>query len=166
MGRLGSLTLIWQLVLEKENSKFKPVKLCLKINIVSHPACVKGLGKYIHESRSTSLLPKKVISWILIQNFHSIGLRAVTRKEIMLKKQYLLNRINRKFHHYGTDVLTTCLSALTRKTNSHITCSCFVLFLCKGQGQCLKTFQSWACENVFVSCWLRRLVSFLHTSYF
>ena len=35
-----------QLVLEKENSEFKPVKLRLKIDLVSYPARVEGLGKY------------------------------------------------------------------------------------------------------------------------
>ena len=38
MGRLGSLILVWQLVLEKENPEFKP--LCF--DFVSHPAYVKG----------------------------------------------------------------------------------------------------------------------------
>ena len=31
------------LVLEKENSEFKPVKLCLKIDLVSYPARAEGL---------------------------------------------------------------------------------------------------------------------------
>ena len=35
-----------QLVKEKENSEFKPVKLRLKIDLVSSPAWAKGLGKY------------------------------------------------------------------------------------------------------------------------
>ena len=35
-----------QLVWEKENSEFKPVKLHLKIDLVSYPARVEGLGKY------------------------------------------------------------------------------------------------------------------------
>ena len=34
-GRLSSTALVRQLVLEKENSKFKPVKLRLKIDLVS-----------------------------------------------------------------------------------------------------------------------------------
>ena len=33
---------MWQLV-EKENSELKPVKLCLKIDLVSRPTCVEGL---------------------------------------------------------------------------------------------------------------------------
>ena len=35
-----------QLVYEKENSEFKPVKLRLKIDLVSYPARAEGLGKY------------------------------------------------------------------------------------------------------------------------
>ena len=31
---------------EKENSEFKPVKLRLKINLVSYPVRAEGLGKY------------------------------------------------------------------------------------------------------------------------
>ena len=34
-----------QLVYEKENSEFKPVKLHLKIYLVSYPALAEGLGK-------------------------------------------------------------------------------------------------------------------------
>ena len=44
--RLGSSALVRQLVLEKEYSEFKPVKLCLKIDLVSYPARAEGLGKY------------------------------------------------------------------------------------------------------------------------
>ena len=36
-----------QLVKEKENSEFKPVKLCLKIDFVSYPVRAEGLGKYV-----------------------------------------------------------------------------------------------------------------------
>ena len=46
-GKLNSLTLSWQPVEEKESCQFKPVKLHLKINIVSHPAHAEGLGTYI-----------------------------------------------------------------------------------------------------------------------
>ena len=35
-----------QLVKEKENSEFKPVKHLLKIDLVSYPARAEGLGKY------------------------------------------------------------------------------------------------------------------------
>ena len=46
-GRLGSSALVRQLVQEKENSEFKPVKLRLKkIDFVSYPARAEGLGKY------------------------------------------------------------------------------------------------------------------------
>ena len=46
MGRLGSSALVKQLVSEREKSEFKPVKLCLKIDLVSYPARAEGLGKY------------------------------------------------------------------------------------------------------------------------
>ena len=35
-----------QLVYEKENPELKPVKLRLKIDLVSYPARAEGLGKY------------------------------------------------------------------------------------------------------------------------
>ena len=41
--RLGSSALVRQLVYEKENSEFKPVKLRLKIDLVSYPARAEGL---------------------------------------------------------------------------------------------------------------------------
>ena len=40
---LGSSALVRQLVQEKENSEFKPVKLRLKIDLVSYPARAEGL---------------------------------------------------------------------------------------------------------------------------
>ena len=43
LGRLDFLTLVWQLVNRKENSEFNLVKLCLKIDLVSHPARTEGL---------------------------------------------------------------------------------------------------------------------------
>ena len=43
---VGSSTLVRQLVQEKENSEFKPVKLRLKIDLMSYPARAEGLGKY------------------------------------------------------------------------------------------------------------------------
>ena len=46
IGRLGSTALVRQLVEEKENSEFKPVKLHLKIDLVSYPARAEGLVKY------------------------------------------------------------------------------------------------------------------------
>ena len=42
-GRLGSSALVRQLVKQKENSEFKPVKLRLKIDLVSYPARAEGL---------------------------------------------------------------------------------------------------------------------------
>ena len=42
-NRLGSSALVMQLVWEKENSEFKPVKLRLKIDLVSYPARAEGL---------------------------------------------------------------------------------------------------------------------------
>ena len=43
MDRQGSLNLVWQPIYEKENSKFRSVKHCLKINLVSHLAGSEGL---------------------------------------------------------------------------------------------------------------------------
>ena len=40
---LGSSALVRQLVQEKENSEFKPVKLRLKIDLVSYPARAEGM---------------------------------------------------------------------------------------------------------------------------
>ena len=48
-GKLGSLVLARQPVYEKENSEFKPVKLRLKIDLVTHPALTEELGKYRYE---------------------------------------------------------------------------------------------------------------------
>ena len=42
-GRLGSSALVRQLILEKENSEFKPVKVRLKINLVPYTARAEGL---------------------------------------------------------------------------------------------------------------------------
>ena len=47
LHRLGSSALVRQLVEEKENSKFKPVKLLLKIDLVSYPARAEGLVNMI-----------------------------------------------------------------------------------------------------------------------
>ena len=40
---MGSLKVMWQLIQKKENSEFKPIKLCSKIEFVSHPACAEEL---------------------------------------------------------------------------------------------------------------------------
>ena len=42
-GRLGSLAVGMQPILEKENAEFKPVKVHLKIVLVSHPARVVNI---------------------------------------------------------------------------------------------------------------------------
>ena len=44
-GRLGSFALIKQLVEEEKTSEFKPAILCLKIDLVSHPARDRGDGQ-------------------------------------------------------------------------------------------------------------------------
>ena len=46
MGQTVSSALVRQLVYEKENSEFKPIKLRLKIDLVPYPARAEGLGKY------------------------------------------------------------------------------------------------------------------------
>ena len=45
--------MLWQLVYEKENSEFKPVKLHLKFDLGSHPACLARLGKHTHTHAHT-----------------------------------------------------------------------------------------------------------------
>ena len=39
---------VWQTILVKENSKFRPVKLLSKIDLKSHPTQGDGLGIYIY----------------------------------------------------------------------------------------------------------------------
>ena len=46
-GRLGSSAQVRQLIQEKDNSKFKPLKLRLKIDLVSYPARAEGLVNMI-----------------------------------------------------------------------------------------------------------------------
>ena len=41
-----------QLVKEKEYSEFKPVKLCLKIDLVSYPARAEGLVNMVNQCYS------------------------------------------------------------------------------------------------------------------
>ena len=43
ISRLNFLTLVWQLVYEKENFEFEPVKLRLKTDPVSHPVRAERL---------------------------------------------------------------------------------------------------------------------------
>ncbi len=51
--RLGSSALVRQLVQEKENSEFRPVKLRLKIDLVSYPALAEGLVNMITKHLGT-----------------------------------------------------------------------------------------------------------------
>ena len=48
VGQTGSSALVRQLVWEKENSEFKPVKLRLKIDLVSYLARAEGLVNRIN----------------------------------------------------------------------------------------------------------------------
>ena len=50
-GRLGSSGRVRDPVYAKENSETKLLKLCLKIDSVSHPARLDGLGKYINVTK-------------------------------------------------------------------------------------------------------------------
>ena len=50
--RLGSSALVRQLVYEKENSELKPVKLRLKMDLVSYPARAEGLVNKKQTQRS------------------------------------------------------------------------------------------------------------------
>ena len=43
----------WDVMLEKEVYEFEPVKFLLKIDLVSHPARVVGLGKHTHTHTHT-----------------------------------------------------------------------------------------------------------------
>ena len=43
---MGSLVLVRQPFYEKEGSEFKPALLCLKIDLMLHPACGEGVGKF------------------------------------------------------------------------------------------------------------------------
>ena len=59
-GRLGSTALVRQLIQEKENSELKPVKLRLKIDLVSYPARAEGLGKYAHRNTDMVITLKNI----------------------------------------------------------------------------------------------------------
>ena len=48
VNRLGFSAMVRQLVKEKENSEFKPVKLHLKIDLVSYPARAEGLVNMVN----------------------------------------------------------------------------------------------------------------------
>ena len=48
---MGSIFLVWQPVKEKENPEFKPVKVHLKIDLVSQPAQMEVLENiYVYNS--------------------------------------------------------------------------------------------------------------------
>ena len=47
VNKLGSLSMVWQPVWEKENFEFKPAKLRMKIDIVTHLAEAERLGIHI-----------------------------------------------------------------------------------------------------------------------
>ena len=49
-GTWDSSALVRQQVWKKENSKFKPAVLYLKIDLVSHPTCIKRVWVNIHKS--------------------------------------------------------------------------------------------------------------------
>ena len=48
LGRMGSLTLVWQLIYEKEYSEFKPVKLHLKLTLCNTLLMQRGWCIYIY----------------------------------------------------------------------------------------------------------------------
>ena len=55
-----------QLVQEKENSEFKPVKLCLKIDLVSYPAWAEGLVNMITIILSKRWKNYELWSWCVL----------------------------------------------------------------------------------------------------
>ena len=65
-----------QLVLEKENSEFKPVKLRLKIYLVSYPARAEGLGKY--DMIKSITCEVDLLSFGLVNNCHLIDIRTLS----------------------------------------------------------------------------------------
>ena len=48
MGQAELFNYVWQLLWEKENSEFEPVKLHLKFKLVLHPVSCEELGKHTH----------------------------------------------------------------------------------------------------------------------
>ena len=67
-GRLCSLTLLWQPDVEKENSIFKPVKLFLKIDLVSYPVLGEGVGK-IYSIRKINRIEKLEVRFCEVSHF-------------------------------------------------------------------------------------------------
>ena len=47
LGRLDSLTFVWQPISEKEKFEFKPVKVHSKIDFGSHPSHSGGIGQIL-----------------------------------------------------------------------------------------------------------------------
>ena len=50
----------------KRKTEFKPVKLCLKIDFVSHPACAEGFGNNTYNLLSLRI---RSIVWIVFKVF-------------------------------------------------------------------------------------------------
>ena len=61
VGQTDSLVLVWQLVWEKENSELKVIKLCLIIDLVSHPACMVEKCIYLHITDRNTQTPSLYI---------------------------------------------------------------------------------------------------------
>ena len=51
----------------RKKTEFKPVNLCLKTDLVSHPACVEGLGKYIQcvEAKYGMIFKTSFLVWFV-----------------------------------------------------------------------------------------------------
>ena len=62
----------------KEKTEFKPVKLCLKIELVSHPSHGRGVG-YIHPESTLGLF------------FAEVSLRIMVSKYIQCKNIFSLS---------------------------------------------------------------------------
>ena len=80
MGRLGSSALVRQLD-EKENSEFKPIKLRLKIDLVSHPVRAEGLVNMINQCGITNLFCQR---------------NSVNDLEMALSMQYTRNIVSQR----------------------------------------------------------------------
>ena len=65
--RLGSSALMRHLVQEKENSEFKPVKLRLKIDLVSYPTRAEGLVNIIMTFNSPNLPTRLEIGYVMVR---------------------------------------------------------------------------------------------------
>ena len=74
-----------QLVQEKENSEFKPVKLRLKIDLVSYPVRAEGLGKY---DIINMHITKNYIVCCLYLMAHQPSRIIFTAKAILVKERF------------------------------------------------------------------------------